>query len=73
MANGSLSLTFSGENIYTDTPIGYHTGCGGKCLGGGVWGSKERREHVWEYCPEVKLGLDMDVEKYIPGDCNSEW
>lgn len=73
VANGSLSLTFSGENIYYDKPMGYHTGGSGRNLGGGIWGTPELRQHIYEYCPEVKMTLDMDAAQYVPGDCNQNW
>ncbi|KAI4161572.1 MAG: hypothetical protein L6R39_000062 [Caloplaca ligustica] len=73
VANGSVSLTFSGENIYYDRPMGYHTGSSGKFLGGGIWGSPQLRQHNYDYCPEVKMTLEMDAAQFIPGDCNQNW
>ncbi|KAL8645456.1 MAG: hypothetical protein Q9210_006695 [Variospora velana] len=73
VANGSVSLTFSGENIYYDKPMGYHTGGSGRWLSGGIWGSKQLRRHNYEYCPEVKMTLEMDAAEFVPGDCNGSW
>ncbi|KAI4130088.1 MAG: hypothetical protein LQ338_001940 [Usnochroma carphineum] len=73
VANGSVSLTFSGENIYYDKPMGYHTGGSGRFLGGGIWGSPELRQHNYDYCPEVKMTLEMDAAQYLPGECNQNW
>ncbi|KAF2964256.1 hypothetical protein GQX73_g9307 [Xylaria multiplex] len=120
MANGSLSLTFSGEinpgqNVQAHKPevadpssctsppfpsatskekgdgeeyyiegvddwrdgfyepMGYHTGGSGTMLFGGIWGNPRLRQHIWDYCPEVKMTLAMDAAKYIPGDCNANW
>ncbi|KAI4279347.1 MAG: hypothetical protein L6R38_005061 [Xanthoria sp. 2 TBL-2021] len=50
VANGSVSRTFSGENIYYEKPMGYHTGGSGRNLGGGIWGTPELRQHVYDYC-----------------------
>ncbi|KAL8780016.1 MAG: hypothetical protein Q9213_006659 [Squamulea squamosa] len=50
VANGSVSLIFSGENIYTEKPMGYHTGGSGRNLGGGIWGTPELRQHIYDYC-----------------------
>ncbi|KAL8845730.1 MAG: hypothetical protein Q9221_009124 [Calogaya cf. arnoldii] len=50
VANGSVSLTFSGENIYYEKPMGYHTGGSGRNLGGGIWGTPELRQHIYDYC-----------------------
>lgn len=109
MANGTVSLTFSGEmhsgtkeNIakkpspkYNGTldaaqhgeyvsgiddwregfyePMGYHTGGSGTYLHGGIWGTPQLRKHIWDYCPEVKMTLQMDAAQYVPGDCNPNW
>ncbi|KAL8667740.1 MAG: hypothetical protein Q9168_007213 [Polycauliona sp. 1 TL-2023] len=73
VANGSLSLTFSGENIYHDTPMGYHVGGSGRFLSGGIWGTPELRQHAYDYCPEVKITMEMDAKQYVPGECNQNW
>ena len=110
LANGTASLTFSGEMFGGDgekitvpkggkakvphkegviagdlikgiddwregfyEPMGYHTGGSGDTLHGGIWGTPEMREHIWNYCPEVKMMLKMDAAKYVPGDCNKNW
>ncbi|KAJ4229811.1 hypothetical protein NW759_003179 [Fusarium solani] len=103
LANGTVSLTFSGElhsglpekvdkmrsNVTLEDnkntrgiddwrvgfyePMGYHTGGGGVWLHAPIWGTPELRRHIWSYCPEVKMTLDMDVAKYMPGNCRSRW
>lgn len=114
VANGSVSLTFSGEmhtgegahvgngkvggasgKLYNSTkdaaehgelvhgiddwregfyePMGYHTGGSGNTLHSGIWGTPALRKHIWDYCPEVKMTLNMDAAKFIPGDCNQRW
>ncbi|KND87925.1 hypothetical protein TOPH_07409 [Tolypocladium ophioglossoides CBS 100239] len=104
-ANGSVSLTFSGEmhsgvpeqvvdlamrngTIYNDgtyvkgmddwrdgfyEPMGYHTGGSGVWLHGAIWGLPEMRQHIYNYCPEVKMTLAMDVARYVPGTCGIRW
>ncbi|KAF7864543.1 hypothetical protein EAF04_006675 [Stromatinia cepivora] len=107
LANGTASLTFSGE-MYSGQgervsaekkkgkgtdgtkagglikgvddwrdgfyePMGYHTGGSGVTLHSGIWGTPEKRKHIWDYCPEVKMTLKMDAAKYVPGDCQSNW
>ncbi|KAK6611088.1 hypothetical protein H4I96_02686 [Botrytis cinerea] len=54
-------------------PMGYHTGGSGVTLHAGIWGTPEKRKHIWDYCPEVKMIFKMDAAKYVPGDCNSNW
>lgn len=112
VANGSVSLTFSGEihsgelertfkatanstgnasAVSSDRnsggyvhgidgwrdgfyePMGYHTGGSGVWLHSPIWGTPELREHIWNYCPEIKLTLAMDAAKYVPGNCGSRW
>ncbi|KAF4345747.1 hypothetical protein FBEOM_289 [Fusarium beomiforme] len=53
-------------------PMGYHIG-GAGLLHGGVWGTKAKREHIYSYCPEAKMILNMDWEEFVPGDCAEDW
>ncbi|KAH8821631.1 hypothetical protein F5884DRAFT_768520 [Xylogone sp. PMI_703] len=108
MANGTVSLTFSGENWsgpeekvskkkgsnatskdptkagdlvkgiddWRDgfyEPMGYHTGSSGKDLHTPIFGTPEMREHIWKYCPEIKMTVVMDAAKYVPGHCHDHW
>lgn len=72
-ANGSESLKFSGEAHYYEEPLGYHTGGGGHFLSGGVWGTPEKRQRNYDYCPEMKLTMFMDVRQFFPKVCNEFW
>ena len=54
-------------------PMGYHTGGSGQWLHTAIWGSPEKRKHIWQYCPEVKMTLAMDVAQYVPGACGANW
>ncbi|TVY34532.1 hypothetical protein LSUB1_G005749 [Lachnellula subtilissima] len=54
-------------------PMGYHTGDSGNTLHGGIWGTPAQRQHIWNYCPEMKMTLVMDAAKYVPGNCNNQW
>ncbi|TVY18062.1 hypothetical protein LARI1_G003680 [Lachnellula arida] len=54
-------------------PMGYHTGGSGSILRGGIWGTPAQRQHIWNYCPEMKMTLVMDAAKYVPGNCNNQW
>jgi hypothetical protein len=54
-------------------PMGYHTGGGGKHTPGSIYGTPEKREHIWKYCPELKMTLKMDAAEYVPGSCNQNW
>ncbi|KAK2070315.1 hypothetical protein P8C59_004818 [Phyllachora maydis] len=52
-------------------PMGYHTGASGEMLNLGIWGDPRLRRHIWNYCPEIKMVLRMDVAKFVPGQCNA--
>lgn len=54
-------------------PMGYHTGGSGVTLHSAIWGTPEKRKHIWDYCPEVKMTLSMDAAKYVPGSCATNW
>ncbi|KAH8891527.1 hypothetical protein GQ53DRAFT_746596 [Thozetella sp. PMI_491] len=54
-------------------PMGFHTGNSGNTLHGAIWGSPELRKHMWQYCPEIKMMLQMDAAKFVPGICNANW
>ena len=54
-------------------PMGYHTGGSGVTLHGAIWGTPALRQHIWDYCPEVKMTLMMDASKYVPGTCGANW
>lgn len=54
-------------------PMGYHIGSSGANLHGGIWGTASLRKHIWDYCPEVKIMLNMDAAQYVPGECNTNW
>ncbi|KAL9615166.1 MAG: hypothetical protein Q9167_000372 [Letrouitia subvulpina] len=73
LANGTISNEFSVENTYADNPMGYHLGHSGKGNPSAYLGSPEKREKVFDYCPEIKLLTDMDAEQYMPGHCNENW
>jgi len=43
--------------------MGYHLGASGKKLADGVWSDVEQRKKIYEYCPEIKMILDMKLER----------
>ncbi|KAF5121161.1 hypothetical protein E5D57_013497 [Metarhizium anisopliae] len=77
--SGSLSVSHPGDFVkgiddwregYYE-PMGYHIGSGG--AHGSIWGTKEKREHIWQYCPEAKMIHKMDMAEFVPGNCGQEW
>ncbi|KAI0998483.1 hypothetical protein K3495_g9715 [Podosphaera aphanis] len=53
-------------------PMGYHTGSSGNKFHSAVWGTDELRQHIWSYCPEIKMILDMDLAQFLPVNCNKD-
>ncbi|KAL8845902.1 MAG: hypothetical protein Q9221_008969 [Calogaya cf. arnoldii] len=73
LANGTISNEFSVENTYFERPMGYHLGHSGRGNPAAYLGTPEKREKIWDYCPEIKMLTDMDPEQYMPGHCNENW
>lgn len=73
MASQTLQTNFSGEQMRSVRPMGYHTGNGGNTLHGSNWGTPELRKQIYDYCPEIKMMLRVDAAKYVPGNCNEKW
>lgn len=54
--------------------MGYHIGGSGAVLNGGLWGTPAKRKAIFDYCPEVKLTLEMDAEAMMgPTFCNENF
>ncbi|KAI9816923.1 MAG: hypothetical protein M1827_001568 [Pycnora praestabilis] len=73
IANGTVSRAFSAELQYYDYPMGYHTGGSGSYLFSGLWGTPGRRQHMYDYCPEIKFTLDMDAAIYMGDECDRSY
>ena len=52
---------FAVEDVWHEWPMGYHVNPAG--LGADVWELKEKRKQIFEYCPEIKMILDMRLER----------
>lgn len=61
MARPEIERMFSVESIWTDRPMGYHLDPAG--LHGDIWENRERRKAIYHYCPEIKIILDMHLER----------
>ena len=61
MADPELEKEFAVETIWSERPLGYHLNPGG--LNGEVWDDRDRRRQVFEYCPEIKIIMDMRLER----------
>lgn len=56
---------FSVEGIWTERPFGYHLRGGGKLKAEDIWDNAYRRKAIFEYCPEIKIVLDMELTDEI--------
>ena len=54
---------FSVQGVWHEKPMGYHVGGNGGKMHGGVWDDKDQRQQIYDYCPEVKMLLDMRFER----------
>ena len=59
MASAEVEAGFSVEGVWHDKPMGYHLSSSGLGLHKGVWDSAQQRHHIFEYCPEIKMIMDM--------------
>jgi len=55
-----ITKEFSVESVWTEKPFGYHLRGSGKLLSREVWGEEEKIEMIYDYCPEIKIVLDME-------------
>jgi len=61
MPGPEVEAQFSVESQWNEKPFGYHLMGSGKTLVPNIWDNKERKEHIFKYCPEVKIVLDMGL------------
>ena len=54
---------FSVQGVWHEKPMGYHVGANGENLHRGVWDNEEQRKKIYEYCPEIKMVLNMKFER----------
>jgi hypothetical protein len=51
------------EDVYMETPMGYHIRDGGSSLKDDVWRDHKQRKKIFDYCPELSLIMDMKLER----------
>ena len=73
LAPHDVELEFSAETAWYAHPMGYHTGGGGEWLNFHLWGTPQKRNDIYDWCPEVKMVLNMDVTEFLPGHCGERW
>ena len=63
-AAAEIEQTFAVQGIWYDTPLGYHVPADAdQETYSDVWGSKEKRDAIYDYCPEIKIILPMRLER----------
>jgi hypothetical protein len=64
MAPPAVEREFAVEDIWTERPMGYHIN---PTVGPGnsqdVWNDPAKRRMIYEYCPEIKIILDMRLDR----------
>ena len=64
MAPPAVEREFAVEDIWTERPMGYHIN---PIVGPGnsldVWDDPAKRRMIYEYCPEIKIILDMRLDR----------
>lgn len=63
MANASVAAAFCVADLWHDRPLGYHLGASATRLPPAVWADLARRKAIYEYCPEIKMIVDMKLER----------
>ena len=58
-----VEARFCVQDVYHENPLGYHISSGGTNPHPAVWGTLEQRKLIFNWCPEVKMILDMKFER----------
>lgn len=58
MPGPNISKQFAVEMIPYEAPMGYRV-----LDNSDVWGTREKRKAIFEWCPEIKMILDMRLER----------
>ena len=51
------------EDVYVESPMGYHIRDGGSNLNDDVWKDHKQRKKILDYCPELSLIMNMKLER----------
>jgi len=63
VASAREGAKFSVQHVWSERPMGYYLGSRGDPLPGEVWTSKDQRWAIYNYCPEIKMIVDMELER----------
>lgn len=65
LPDATISKGFSVESVWDDQPLGYHVGWMG-VHHEQIWDTEEQLNHIFKYCPEVKMILGMKLANDKP-------
>ncbi|GAM91202.1 hypothetical protein ANO11243_092490 [Dothideomycetidae sp. 11243] len=68
-----IAKGWGSSSMYSHHPMSYHTGKNGKLLSEAQFGTVALREELYEWCPEIKMHLDMDVASAFTRTCEPKW
>lgn len=58
-----MEKTFAVEGVWDEKPMGFHVPSSNEVLLKDVWDDASQRKKTYEYCPEIKMILDMKLER----------
>ena len=58
-----IEKNFAVEGIWDEKPMGFHVPSSQEVLLQGVWNDPDQRKKIYEYCPELKMIMDMKLER----------
>lgn len=58
-----VEARFCVQSLFHERPMGYHVSSGGTNFDWNVWQQLEQRKKIYEWCPEIKMILDMKLER----------
>lgn len=61
VATSDIAMKFSVNTVPFEKPLGYYVDP--NHLNEQVWGTLRKRKEIFEWCPEVKMILDMELSR----------
>ncbi|KAL8767346.1 MAG: hypothetical protein Q9209_006109 [Squamulea sp. 1 TL-2023] len=58
-----VEKTFAVEGVWDESPMGFHIPSSNDALLRDTWDNPARRKRIFEYCPDIKIILDMKLER----------
>jgi hypothetical protein len=63
VANGEEENHFAVEDVWHERPMGYHLRKINGRLPEDVWKEKDKRQKIFDYCPELSMIMDMKLDR----------